>query len=352
MSRARTRPRTKNWSSVRRAATALAAICRVAGIAARTGDAVLRARVVAPRHCRFREGLTRYTLPTGGAGEPTAPGRRSGGAVSRKRLRWCALSQSASAERYQISPRTTPSLKRQCASKGPPRRGARATPRPVIVGDERDEAAPGDPVEEALVAPVERGAGVVQQGERRCWILSRTCAIPAPAATPSLCGAHWMEEAGNLRAQRLGEIGKPAGSGAHLVGREPGGDRGVAHRLRGARGRGRARRGLVDVAGDLARRMALLLHGRGDGGRDLADLADGAADALNGLDRFACRRLDPRDLCADVVGRLGRLAGEGLDLGRDHGKALAGVAGAGRLDRRVEREQIGLAGDVGDELHH
>src|SRR6185437_3364051 len=32
----------------------------------------------------------------------------------------------------------------------------------VIVGDERDEAALGDPVQEALVAAVKRGAGVMQ----------------------------------------------------------------------------------------------------------------------------------------------------------------------------------------------
>jgi hypothetical protein len=37
-------------------------------------------RLVAPR----------YTVPTGVAGEPTAPGRRKGGAVSKKRLRFFA----------------------------------------------------------------------------------------------------------------------------------------------------------------------------------------------------------------------------------------------------------------------
>ena len=45
------------------------------------------------------------TVPTGVAGEPTAPGSRSGGAVRRNRLRLLARSQSASSERYQISPR-------------------------------------------------------------------------------------------------------------------------------------------------------------------------------------------------------------------------------------------------------
>ena len=39
------------------------------------------------------------TVATGVAGEPTAPGRRSGGPVNRKRLRLLARSQSASSVR-------------------------------------------------------------------------------------------------------------------------------------------------------------------------------------------------------------------------------------------------------------
>ena len=38
-------------------------------------------------------------------------------------------------------------------------------------------------------------------------------------------------------------------------------------------------------------------------------------------------------------------------VGRNHRKALAGLAGARRLDRGVERQQVRLAGDVGDEAH-
>ena len=53
----------------------------------------------------FEFGASLYTVATGVAGEPTAPGRRSGGAVSRNRLRPCARSQSASSVRYHISPR-------------------------------------------------------------------------------------------------------------------------------------------------------------------------------------------------------------------------------------------------------
>jgi len=53
------------------------------------------------------------TVATGVNGEPTTPGSRSGGAVSRNRLRSCSRSQVASSWRYHISPSGTPSLKRQ-----------------------------------------------------------------------------------------------------------------------------------------------------------------------------------------------------------------------------------------------
>ena len=42
--------------------------------------------------------------------------------------------------------------------------------------------------------------------------------------------------------------------------------------------------------------------------------------------------------------------GQFLDLGGDDGEALAGVAGAGRLDRGVQGQQVGLLGDVLDDL--
>ena len=43
--------------------------------------------------------VSAQTVATGVAGEPTAPGRRSGGPVNRKRLRLLARSQSASSVR-------------------------------------------------------------------------------------------------------------------------------------------------------------------------------------------------------------------------------------------------------------
>src|SRR5204863_10099405 len=50
-------------------------------------------------------GPAAHTVATALAGEPTAPGRRNGGAVSRKRERPLARSQSARSDNSQISPR-------------------------------------------------------------------------------------------------------------------------------------------------------------------------------------------------------------------------------------------------------
>src|SRR5581483_3896619 len=65
--------------------------------------------------CIGNEGGERVaqTVATGVAGEPTAPGRRSGGAVSRKRERFLSRSQSARSLSHQISPRFRPNLNRQ-----------------------------------------------------------------------------------------------------------------------------------------------------------------------------------------------------------------------------------------------
>ncbi len=47
---------------------------------------------------------------------------------------------------------------------------------------------------------------------------------------------------------------------------------------------------------------------------------------------------------------LRRLLGERLHFGGDHGEAAAGLAGARRLDGRVQRQQVGLAGDGVDQF--
>ena len=119
---------------------------------------------------------------------------------------------------------------------------------------------------------------------------------------------------------------------------------------------------LVDVAADRAGRLG-----------DLVVLAVDFADHLADADQ---RVLDPRDRIArlvahlhaladlddhllgfhaervdrarDLVGRLAGLAGERLDLGGDDREAAARVARARRLDRRVEREDVGGLGDLVD----
>ena len=109
---------------------------------------------------------------------------------------------------------------------------------------------------------------------------------------------------------------------------------------------------LLDAAGDFARRRILLFDGGGDGGGDAADLADGVADAADRRHAIAGGGLDRGDLAGDFLGGLRGLAGQLLDLGCDDGKAAAGLAGARGLDGRVQRQQIGLAGDRADQAKH
>ena len=65
-----------------------------------------------------------------------------------------------------------------------------------------------------------------------------------------------------------------------------------------------------------------------------------------GVDRFLRRGLHGGNLLRNLVGSLGGLAGQVLDLAGDHGEALAGVSSPGCLDGGVECQKVGLAGDV------
>src|SRR6185437_15142990 len=102
---------------------------------------------------------------------------------------------------------------------------------------------------------------------------------------------------------------------------------------------------------DLLRRRTLLLDRRGDRRGDGVDAADRLVDAGHRLDGTLGGALDGIDLADDVFRRLRGLPRQRLDLGGDHGEALAGLAGARRLDGGVERQQIGLRRDVVDEPH-
>ena len=110
--------------------------------------------------------------------------------------------------------------------------------------------------------------------------------------------------------------------------------------------------GLLHVAGDFLGCGTLLFHGGRNGRGDLRQLLDGGADRLDRTDRFLGCRLDAGDLLADLAGRLRGLLRQRLHFGRHDGEAAAGVAGAGRLDGGVERQQVGLLGDGVDEFDH
>ena len=89
-------------------------------------------------------------------GSRRSPGRRSGGAVSRNRLRSCSRSQAASSCRYHSSPSGTPSLNRHrwWIGRNECRLGSlvlaeQALDR-VVVGDQRRDLRLGDPLEQRL----------------------------------------------------------------------------------------------------------------------------------------------------------------------------------------------------------
>ena len=88
-------------------------------------------------------------------------------------------------------------------------------------------------------------------------------------------------------------------------------------------------RRLGDVAADLAGRGRLLLDGAGDRVLDVVDLVDDLADLGDGFDGPLGVALDGLDLAADVLGGLGGLLGQFLDLVGDDGEALARLARPG-----------------------
>ena len=109
-------------------------------------------------------------------------------------------------------------------------------------------------------------------------------------------------------------------------------------------------RGDLDAARDFLRRRALLGDGGGDGAADVADLADGVLNRRDCLDRTNGRALHAGDLRADFFGGAPGLPGQRLHFSGNHRKAAAGFARARSFDGGVESQQIGLRGDVGDEL--
>ena len=93
----------------------------------------------------------------------------------------------------------------------------------------------------------------------------------------------------------------------------------------------------------------MFLHRRRNVGNHAADIGNRAANALDCRYRIPGGRLNLPDLMGDLVGRPGGLLGEAFDLRRHHCEALAGIARPRCLNRCVQRQQIGLAGDIGDQ---
>src|SRR5262245_43858804 len=72
---------------------------------------------------------------------------------------------------------------------------------------------------------------------------------------------------------------------------------------------------------------------------------------LNGADNTIRLVLYSVDTGLDLLGRVGRVAGQIADLRRNSGKASPMLASSRRRDGRSERQQVCLGGDVRDELH-
>jgi hypothetical protein len=110
-----------------------------------------------------------------------------------------------------------------------------------------------------------------------------------------------------------------------------------------------------DIAGPERDRVelgGLLLEHHAEIGVGLVDETDGGSDLLQRRSRALDGLLDVLNLKGDVLGRLRGLPRELLHSARHHGEALAGIAGAHRLDARVQRQERGLSRHRLDERHH
>src|ERR1700722_15599801 len=168
---------------------------------------------------------------------------------------------------------------------------------------------------------------------------------PSPNARSALGGADAAEELIDLPAQRFNLARGLARMVAHhlrrlagLAGRAGKAGDLLAHHVG-------AVRDPMHVLRHFAGRRVLLLDGGRDRGRDLVDARDPRADMLDRRDRVVGRVLDRLGLGGNVLGRGRGLRRKRLHLGGDDRKALAGLPGARPLDRGIERQQVGLAGD-------
>src|SRR5262249_37075075 len=155
-----------------------------------------------------------------------------------------------------------------------------------------------------------------------------------PPAAPRAAGAaraasrlrrlDGTQEATDLQLQQLRALRQIAGRLQDVAGGTAGLLRRAGHLDHRLRDLARAGGRLRGIAADLVGRGALLLDRGGDRGRDLVDLLDRLADRVDGARRLRRVALNRGDLRGDVLGRARGLAGQVLDLARDHREALAG----------------------------
>ena len=146
--------------------------------------------------------------------------------------------------------------------------------------------------------------------------------------------------------------GQACGPAAHLLDgfrTLPGG---LFHRLDFGRTTSGVARRLLDAVGDITRGRALLLDRRSDRGGNFGQLMDAARDGGDLVDRALGRVLDGSHVARNVFGCARGLIGERLHLCGNHREALAGLSRARCLDGGVERKQVGLGGDLGNEPDH
>ena len=163
-----------------------------------------------------------------------------------------------------------------------------------------------------------------------CWVMvrifsalfmmssePRACSAVAAAICCTVSAMRPMASVTCLRA--LGLLDGGAGDGAHHVGR------------------------LLRALEDLLQRALGLV-------RDLDAAVDVVRAALDGGDGVLRLGLDGLDEVGDLLGAGAGALGEVLDLVGDDREALAVLAGLRGDDGGVEREQVGLLGDVVDDV--
>ena len=106
------------------------------------------------------------------------------------------------------------------------------------------------------------------------------------------------------------------------------------------------------VSRNVLGRGILLLDGGRDRDGNLRHLIQRVADFLDRDDRCLGGAAQTGDVLRDFVGGLGCLCRKRLHLTGHDGKPLACLAGPRGLDGRVQRQQVGLSGNAGNQPDH